>query len=974
MIFMYKKILLPVLFFFLILPHLGITAFAEQPAMFDYDKIYFENSAEGSSYQSFEKYGLSGFEDELVKIIFRDSKYKVTYVENDSQIDKDASSFSFRTKDVLLNSDLIKSNVVYHRDYAFFTLAEDRILNLNTEKLKNMEIGVLDDSFPSYKINEFCGMPVVYSSTVDGIADLEKGNIDAWFGDINDTNYVLIHNNLKGKIEYHSELIYTEPIYAIISNSNTTLMKYINKRLSEIKNSGEFENYYMQYFLTHSYEYQLKQKQTKIIKYCSILASVLAVVCTLAYIKIKSSKAKNQFSKTITKSILKHGNRFVIVWSSDFSHSEVNSCFKNIFGENTETITKQLTDSFFRVEGQFGKNSSKAIETLMNSDAVLTKSIDVNGDVREIMWTSIMVNNGGKVKTVLSIGSDMTEKNRLKRELKLSDERYQLALESANIAIIFISSGGEVSYISDLGYRLMGLDMADDIKNIQSLSSRIHEDDREKIVTNFLDCSINKMNISACEVRVLGKNNEYRWFTYKFKQIFNPTTGELCIAGAFYDINDDKEKDLKIERLAFEDDLTGIFNRPKFLAIVKETLLAAKCNGLRYAVVTFNLDNFHRFNDLFGVDAGDRILKAVANVVKYSPYEKDCTCARLGNDEFALLIKLDRDEEHLESYISEISEKIQLYTFRNYDKMRLTISAGACIYPDNVDDYHDTYERSIFSMRIAKSDSNICYQAYDSSIKEMIIKRDILEKEIREAIEKKQFELYYQPKVDIINEKMVGVEALIRWNHPTRGIVYPGEFIYVAEEIGVISEIGKWTLKTACLQNKHWQEQGLGNIKISVNISSIEFYQADFVQIVKSALIETGLEPCWLEIELTESIALDNVVETIIYKMNELKELGVGISMDDFGTGYSSLSYLQNLPIDELKLDKSFIDKITHDETSKNIVSSIISLAKIIGLVVVAEGVEYREQFDLLKEMQCNTIQGYLFSKPLPQDEIIKMM
>ena len=200
-----------------------------------------------------------------------------------------------------------------------------------------------------------------------------------------------------------------------------------------------------------------------------------------------------------------------------------------------------------------------------------------------------------------------------------------------------------------------------------------------------------------------------------------------------------------------------------------------------------------------------------------------------------------------------------------------------------------------------------------------------------------------------------------------RGIVSPGEFIPIAEDIGVISEIGTWMLRNVCIQNKKWQDAGIKPIKISVNVSAIEFYQTDIVANVKSILESTGLEPEYLEIELTESMALVDI-EATITKMTALRELGVGISMDDFGTGYSSLSYIQNLPIDELKLDKSFIDKISEDETTKNITTAMVYLAKTIGLTVVAEGVEKWEQFDLLKEMQCDLIQGYLFSKPVTAD------
>jgi len=974
MFFKFKKLSLLTLFLCIFVSLGTINCFATAPS--NIKDIYFESTQGYEPYQIDEKDNLTGFEIELTNTIYKDSGYIVNYENNDNKRlgeEEESAFLKYRADNLYSDKYSIKSDIVYNQSFAVFTLEKKQYKNLTYAKLNEMKVGVLKESSPKNVALSYQMRTISFGSALDGINALKNGKIDAWFGEVDNANYIFIQENIKSLIHYHEELAYNKPMYLILPNNNLDLVKFTNSRIAEIKDSGEFESIYMKYFLAHSQEYQANQKMILIIKIFALVALIVIVVCVTVFRKIKKMMIKNKFSNTITKSILNHGNRFIVLWKSDYSYFEVNSYFKNTFGLKTEVMPPEIFKCFGKKYENFLKNASSAdIDNIINSDSLVSKSKDANGNIKEIMWTPILISSKNNVKTILSIGSDMTEKNRLKRELKLSDERYQIAMESADIAIIFVDKGGNVPYLSDVGFNLMGLEKNNSI-NIEVLLNRIHPNDRDAFTSNILDCSNNLKQFSACEVRVLSKDEDFRWFTFKFKLINNPTTGDPCMAGAFYDINDDKEKDLRIEKLAFEDDLTGIYNRQKFLSVVKETLINAKFNNLRYAVVTLNLDKFHRFNDLFGVETGDGILKAVADIIKYNPYGKDCCCARLGNDEFACLIRLDRKEEHLEQYINELSERIKEFSQNQYDEMKLTISAGACIYMENVEDYHDVFERSIFSMRIAKNDPNKIYQAYDSSIKEMILKREVLEKEIVEAVEKKQFELYYQPKVDIHTEKIVGAEALIRWNHPTRGIVGPMEFIPVAEEIGIIDKIGLWTLETACKQNKLWQEQGLTNIKVSVNITSIEFYQTDIVGVVKTTLEQTGLEPKWLEIELTESMALVDVEETIL-KMNALRELGVGISMDDFGTGYSSLSYIQNLPIDELKLDKSFINKIALDDTTKNIISAIINLAKIIGLVVVAEGVEEREQFNLLKEMNCNIIQGYLFAKPLKKDEIIKMM
>ncbi len=932
-------------------------------------EIFFEESWDGI-YQYSKKGEFTGFETEIIKSIFRNSRYKLDFVPNGSNNSSKALSFVSAEEEV---DGFLKSNAVYNRDYGFFSMFNKRIVHISLNKIKYMKIGVPEHGFPLSKMKELGLNPTVYKDTREGISALEKGEIELWFDDINNVNYILLQRNMKADIEYHEELCYSQPMCIAVPDNDVELLDYVNRNILRIKDSGEFEHLYLNYFLRHSGEYDKKKSQANMLNYILAAVIVLVVVWLAVSLKLDLKINKEKVSKSIANSILKHGNRFIILWRSDFSHNETNDYFKNTFGERYEEISQNFIKSFFKPDAFLEEGGvSGEIEKILNLDSVLTKEIDHNGELREISWTSILIDGKSKVKTILSIGSDMTEKNRLRRELKLSDERYKLAMESASIAVIFIEKDGAISYISDLGYRLVGIERSEKL-NIQSLTERIFIDDREEFAKKILGCDIYSDSFSSCEVRILSRNNEYRWFAFKFRHIFNPTTGAPCIAGAFYDINEDKKKDMKIEKLAFEDDLTGIFNRRKFMAVVKETLIDARFNNLKYAVMAFNLNSFHRFNDLFGVEAGDRILKSVALILKENPYGRGSVCARLGNDEFAVLAHIGFNGEHIEEYLKGILDKINEYTSENFDGMKCTISAGVCIYPDDVEDYHEVCERAVFLMRTAKHNPGIFIQRYDEKVKEMVLKRDLMEKEIRTAVEKNEFILYYQPKIDVKTEEIIGAEALIRWKHPKRGIVFPNEFIHIAEEMGLIGEIGKWTLREACRQNKLWQDMGLKKIKVSVNFSSVEFYQSDIVNFVKSVLDETGLEPKWLEIELTESRAIDDREETV-RKMLELKELGVGISMDDFGTGYSSLGYIQNLPIDELKLDKSFIDKITEDEKAQNIISTIIKLAKIIGLVVVAEGVEEREQFYLLKQMDCNIVQGYLFSKPLPEEEIIKMM
>lgn len=918
----------------------------------------------------------SGFDIQLAKAIFRDINYRLdlSYRPVKRMPMAMKENLVFFAAGHIENNPGYKASVdIYSRRYSFFSMESAQIKSLSLERLSGYRIGMCENGYGISRFENSGAELIKYLAPIDGIRALENGEIDLWFGEISNVDYLLKSNNLEDKVRFHVELAENVAVHMMVPEQNEDLLKAVNSAIRELKSSGEFEDIFQRFFLRHSIEYNQRQRNISVAKYTVSTSLLVLLIFIASFQFIRRRLIKTRFSRAVADSILNHGNRFVVLWKSDLSYYEVNDYFSKFFPiSNTvmpENIRMILGDDDSSSDSV---NPEKYVSGKFDSEAVVSTAPDKDGVIHEIIWTSISIGKHSGVQTILSIGSDVTEKNSLRRELQLSEERSRLAVESAGIALIFIDASGQVTQLSDVGKALLGIDR-DTVLDYETLVGKLHPADRLVFTDIYNSCLNDEAFSGDCEVRMFCRNDRYHWFVFKFKSIHNPVDGVRAIAGAFYDIDKDKNKDITIEKLAYVDELTGIYNRHKFLDSAAEAISCSKGTNARYAIITMNLDKFHRFNDLHGVEAGDQILKAVANILKYNPYsEKKSICARLGSDEFAVLVELDESLEHLERYVMEISMKIRNFASWEYDDMKLTISAGGCIYPDNADDYIELYERSIYSMRIAKRDSSVIYQAYNGSIREMIIQKEIWETELQTAVEKKQFELYYQPKIDMGTEKIVGAEALIRWNHPERGIVSPSEFIPLAEEMGIIQDIGIWTLQTACLQNKKWQDMGYKPMKISVNISSAEFYQTDIVDQIKNILEETGLEPCWLEIELTESMALVDIDETV-RKMRDLRRLGVGISMDDFGTGYSSLSHIKDLPIDELKLDKSFIDKISEDMTTKNIISVIISLAKIVGLVVVAEGVEEREQFELLKRMKCNIAQGYLFSKPLRAENILEL-
>lgn len=948
------------------------------------EKIYMKYVSNVEPYHIHNDEGYSGFEIDYIKELFEDSKYEVVITDSvDKSMSDDLVYFRADKYRGNENGFFDHSGKVYARTYKAFTLKERDFDELSFDSMKNCRIGILNTGYFLGAEFDKSNEVVPFLSSLEGIDALLNNEIDVWYGDVSVANYIFIKENTVQKIKYHDNISEEISIYLYYHVGRNDLGTFINNRIKQLRKNGEFEELFLDYFYKHSTYYVEQQTRTSNIFKTAVIVLVLLIISSFSFVKIRKIYLKNKYSKTLASSILNYGNRYVILWKSDYTYFEINSYFKKVFETKSEINPPDLKLMFASIKTNLLHNTSsplsdEEVKSIINNDNVLTTLVDINGDDREILWTTINIDDNSKAKTLISIGSDVTEKNKLRRELQFSETRYQIAMQSAEIALIYICDDGSVTYLSDVGYRILNFRRSDRI-NIDVILNRIHQADRKIFEDAILKCDINNgIKVSNCEVRVLSSDDEYKWMSFKFKLLLDFSGREgikdgVNIVGAFFDVDREKKKDIKIERLAFQDELTGIYNRYKFLSIVNDSVKKAEETERRCAVITFNLDRFHRFNDLYGVEVGDKILKSVANIIKYNPYGKDCSAARLGGDEFACMVWLESDGDHIEEYVKELSERISDYASYEYDEMKLTISAGACIYPDNVQNSNDIFERAIFSMRIAKSDRSMLCQIYNNSIKDIIIKHEILEKELQEAVDKKQFEIYYQPKVNAITEKIVGAEALIRWNHPERGVVSPNEFIPVAEEIGIISEIGKWTLKTACRQNMKWQKMGLPKLKISVNVSAIEFYQTDIVGLVKNTLLETDLEPECLELELTESMALMDIEETIT-KMNSIRELGVGISIDDFGTGYSSLSNIQNLPIDELKLDKSFIDKMLNDTRTKSIIATIIDLSKIIGLDIVAEGVEEESQFSILKEMECTIIQGYLFSKPLKVDKFVELV
>jgi diguanylate cyclase (GGDEF)-like protein len=431
------------------------------------------------------------------------------------------------------------------------------------------------------------------------------------------------------------------------------------------------------------------------------------------------------------------------------------------------------------------------------------------------------------------------------------------------------------------------------------------------------------------------------------------------------------ESEERLHHLAYYDSLTGLPNRLHFFNYLKELVAAYSDQSQPIAVMFADLNRFKQVNDTLGHAVGDQLLEKVAE--RFAGSISDTyQVFRLGGDEFVFVFQYENISDvrtHAKHLCESFSEPILLMDLPVYT----TISIGISLYPFDGMDFNHIIKNADMAMYAAKEQGESCYVFYNEKINSLLTEKMHLENGLRSAVQMAQFTLYYQPKVCTTTGKIVGVEALLRWNHPEYGDVAPDKFIPLAEESGIILDIDKWVLGEACRQMKEWQNRGIPSFTISVNISAKHFYQGHLLDVIRGILGESGLEAHYLKLEITEGVFIRKV-ETVIETITSLREMGVQISIDDFGTGYSSLTQLQRLPISEVKLDRSFIQGIKEDSRKSSVVKAVIELAHIMSLSVVAEGIETKEECAYLSELQCDELQGYLFSRPLPYDEFEKLI
>jgi diguanylate cyclase (GGDEF)-like protein/PAS domain S-box-containing protein len=566
---------------------------------------------------------------------------------------------------------------------------------------------------------------------------------------------------------------------------------------------------------------------------------------------------------------------------------------------------------------------------------------------------------------------DLTEQKRNEQRLQASNQMLNAVIENAPLRIFWKDResrylGCNTAFARDAGLNstedLIGRDDTQLCWYEQAASYRIDD-------LNAMTSDTPKLAFDEAQTSLNGSRI---WLRTSKVPLHDEQGVVMGVLGIYDDITEQKRNEAQIHQLAFYDALTGLPNRRLLQDRLQQAFAVSARNVQHGAVLFLDLDNFKMLNDSRGHDAGDQLLVEVAKRLNQCVRDGD-TVARLGGDEFVVVLEsLSAQSAEAAAQADLVAEKIREmlgypyhlaeHVFYSTPSIGVVVFMGYQASLEAILKYADT------AMYQAKASGRNVVRFYDPVMQAAIEARAGLEDELRQALEKQQLQLYYQIQVNGLHHP-VGAEVLLRWLHPERNLISPAEFIPLAEEIGVIIPVGLWVLRTACMQIRDWQNNArTRDLTLAVNVSAKQFRQPDFVANVQQILLETGAPPPLLKLELTESIILENVEETIA-KMREIKSLGVSFSMDDFGTGYSSLQYLKRLPLDQIKIDQSFVRDIVQDQNDAAIVRTIIAMSEVLGLSVIAEGVETLAQRDFLEQSHCHTFQGYLFGKPVPVEQ-----
>lgn len=577
----------------------------------------------------------------------------------------------------------------------------------------------------------------------------------------------------------------------------------------------------------------------------------------------------------------------------------------------------------------------------------------------------------------------MERAGRSNRELINSQQRLAKTQQLAKLGNWDINLKTNKFNCSQEARRLLGLDDTAQSISYDHFLSPIIVKEQENIRNTINAAVKEKKPFSANYLILLPDGNQHHILNQG--EILHDDTGAAeTLLGVVQDVSELKLAEEEIRFLAFYDGLTGLANRMLFLDRLDQEIKTAKRHNQILAILFLDLDQFKRVNDLYGHHIGDLLLKNVSETLKKCIRNSDTTSriskddsemviARFGGDEFIILLPDINTPENAAKIANRILHTIPTTYMLDGHEISITTSIGISVFPADAEEPDILLRYADSAMYHAKDSGRNNYQFFKESLNATVTERFNIEKDLRKALERDEFLLYYQPQVTLPDRKIIGAEALIRWIHPQKGMIPPDKFIPIAEESGLIIDINKWVIQTACRQNHEWKNLGLSPVRIAVNLSGYQLANQNIIEVIKEALDSVGLEPKNLEIEITENILMQEEVDTVGI-LNQLKELNLQIALDDFGTGYSSLSYLTSFPVDVIKIDRSFVMGCIEQKNNLIIIKAIIAMGHSLGMRIIAEGIETADQLELMNLYGVDEAQGYFFKPPVPQDEFVKLL
>jgi diguanylate cyclase (GGDEF)-like protein/PAS domain S-box-containing protein len=560
---------------------------------------------------------------------------------------------------------------------------------------------------------------------------------------------------------------------------------------------------------------------------------------------------------------------------------------------------------------------------------------------------------------------------KINEQVSAAEERYRLLFEEALVGIFQVNVAGQPISVNRAMAQIHGFESP------EQFLAEVSNVGRQLLVNPNLPSEWKRLVVArgvawGIKTEARCRDGSKKWISLNIRAVRNVRGKVTHFEGTAEDITDRKEAEERIQFLAYYDTLTGLPNRTMFSMQLGDALAAARGTNRKVALMILELGRFKIINDSFGQLFGDRLLQEIAERITSSA-GKQAIVARLGGGEFAIVLEDVLNASDAEAIAQKIVAAMSSDFSISGHSLSICFNVGISIFPENGKDGGELLQNADVALFSAKEDGPNNSRVFAEEMNVKITEHLRLENGLRLAVDRNELFLLYQPQVNIRTRTITGLEALLRWQHPQLGLVPPATFIGVAESSGLIVPIGEWVLRTACAQAKKWQDAGLPAVPVAVNVSAVQFRQQGFVELIRSVLQETGLDPKYLELELTESLLLTNA-DVMFSILQELRDMGVKLAIDDFGTGFSSLSYLRQFRVNRLKIDRSFVRDVAVNRDDAAITTAIINMAKALNLEVLAEGVETEAQLSFLQDQHCYEIQGFYFSQPVAVGKIAEQL